>query len=63
MPADAILPDTEPGMEKWVGFNQKYSELWPVLTQKRDSMPEAEKHEGEKGKLEKFFSEAPGAGD
>ena len=34
-PADAIRPDTEPDMEKWVEFNRKYSELWPVITQKR----------------------------
>jgi NAD-dependent dihydropyrimidine dehydrogenase PreA subunit len=25
-PADAIRPDTEPDMEKWVEFNRKYSE-------------------------------------
>ena len=24
-PADAIRPDTEPDMEKWVEFNRKYS--------------------------------------
>jgi ferredoxin len=30
-PADAIRPDTEPDMEKWVEFNRKYSELWPVI--------------------------------
>ena len=30
-PADAIRPDTEPDMEKWVEFNRKYSEAWPVL--------------------------------
>jgi len=31
-PADAIRPDTEPGMEDWVEFNRKYAELWPVKT-------------------------------
>ena len=30
-PADAIRPDTEPDTEKWVEFNRKYSEVWPVL--------------------------------
>ena len=30
-PADAIRPDTEPGMEQWVDFNRKYSESWPVI--------------------------------
>jgi len=62
-PIDAILPDTEPGMEKWVTFNMKYSELWPVLTQKRDAPEDAEKYEGEPDKLTKYFSEAPGEGD
>jgi ferredoxin len=28
-PADAIRPDTEPDMEKWVEFNRKYSEACP----------------------------------
>ena len=46
-PADAIRPDTEPDMEKWVEFNRKYSELWPVITQKKDPMPDAEKHDGD----------------
>jgi len=38
-PADAIRPDTEPDMDKWVEFNRKYAELWPVITQKRDPLP------------------------
>jgi len=29
-PADAIRPETEPDMEKWVEFNRKYPKLWPV---------------------------------
>ncbi len=62
-PAEAIKPDTEPGMEKWVDFNRKWSEAWPNITTKRDPMPEAEKFDGEEGKLEKYFSEAPGEGD
>jgi len=62
-PADAIRPDTEPGTEEWVGFNLKYSELWPNITQKRDPDPEAETHDGESGKMDKYFTEAPGEGD
>ena len=50
-------------MEKWVEFNRKYSELWPVITSKRDPLPGAEDRDGESGKLEKYFSEAPGRGD
>jgi ferredoxin len=38
-PADAIRPDTEPDMAKWVEFNRKYAERWPVLTIKKDPCP------------------------
>ena len=51
-PVDAIRPDTEPGMEKWVEFNRKFSEVWPVIIEKIDAPPDAESHEGEEGKLE-----------
>ncbi|VAW19220.1 hypothetical protein MNBD_ALPHA12-1973, partial [hydrothermal vent metagenome] len=40
-----------------------YASIWPNITQKRDPMPDAEKFDGEKGKLEKYFSEEPGEGD
>ena len=62
-PADAITPDTEPDAEKWVAFNRKYSEIWPVITIRKDPLPEAEERNGETGKLEKYFSENPGEGD
>ena len=61
-PVDAIKPDTEPNTAEWVEFNRKYSEMWPVLITKRDPMPDAEAHDGEPGKMEKYFSEAPGEG-
>ncbi|MEM9370611.1 MAG: ferredoxin FdxA [Pseudomonadota bacterium] len=62
-PADAIRPDTESGLEEWIALNGKYAEAWPVLTIKRDAMPEAEKYDGESGKLENYFSPKPGEGD
>ncbi len=61
-PVDAIRPDTEPGMEPWVEFNRKYSEVWPVIFEKADPPPDAESHEGEEDKMEKYFSERPGPG-
>ena len=61
-PADAIRPDTEPDMDKWVEFNRKYSITWPVIITKKDMLPNAEARDGETGKLEKYFSENPGAG-
>ena len=62
-PADAIRPDTEKGLEEWIDINKKYAEAWPVLTVKRDPMPEAEKFDGESDKFKKYFSENPGEGD
>ena len=61
-PADAIRPDTEPGMEPWVDFNRKDSDMWPVIVTKSEPLPDAEQHDGEEGKLEKYFSENPGKG-
>ena len=61
-PADAIRPDTDEDMEKWVDFNRKYSESWPVIITKKDELPEAEERDGEEGKLKKYFSEAAGTG-
>ena len=61
-PADAIRPDTEPGMEDWVEFNRKYSDAWPVIITKKDPLPDAEERDGESGKMEKYFSEEPGEG-
>jgi len=62
-PADAIRPDTEADAEKWVEFNRKYSEAWPNITQKKEPPEDAETYDGQEGKLEKYFSEAPGEGD
>ncbi|MEO0358445.1 MAG: DUF3470 domain-containing protein, partial [Pseudomonadota bacterium] len=61
-PADAIRPDTEPDMEKWVDWNRKYAEQWPVIITKKDPLPDADERDGEADKLEKYFSEAAGEG-
>jgi len=49
-------------MDEWVEFNRKYSEQWPVIITKKDPLPDAEARDGETGKREKYFSEAPGEG-
>jgi ferredoxin len=63
-PADAILPDTAPGMTEWIDFNAKYSALWPNITQMRptDVPADAEAWHNVEEKL-KYFSEKPGKGD
>ena len=62
-PVDAIRPDTEPGLEQWLVINTQYSEAWPNITAKKDSLPEAEEYDGKEGKFEQHFSEKPGPGD
>jgi len=62
-PAEAILPDTEGGLEQWLELNTKYSESWPNITIKRESPADADEFKGQEGKFEKFFSEEPGQGD
>ena len=61
-PPEAILPDSEPGAEKWLELNREMSEIWPNIGQKIDAMPDAEKMRDESAKYEKYFSKAPGAG-
>ena len=36
-PVDAIKPDTEPGLEKWLGLNAEYAKTWPNITVKKDA--------------------------
>tara|TARA_B100000424_G_scaffold169552_1_gene130530 strand:+ start:456 stop:797 length:342 start_codon:yes stop_codon:yes gene_type:complete len=63
-PADAILPDSAPGASEWVDFNQKWSDIWPNITEMRpEDVPEdAEEWHGVENKME-HFSEEPGRGD
>jgi len=62
-PAEAIVPDTEDGTEKWVELNTKYSQEWPNLTEKKDPLPEAEEFKDVDNKLELHFSAEPGSGN
>lgn len=62
-PAEAILPDTEDGLEKWLELNTKFSASWPNITSQKDAPDDADEWKGVEGKFEKFFSEAPGEGD
>ena len=45
-PVDAIKPDTEPGLEKWLEINAKYAQVWPNITIKREPPPDAKDWEG-----------------
>ena len=35
-PADAIKPDTEPGLDKWLKINTEYADKWPNITAKKE---------------------------
>lgn len=62
-PADAIKPDTESGLDKWLQINTEYADKWPNLTKKIAELAEAKEFDGVEGKFEKYFSAEPGAGD
>ena len=34
-PVDAIKPDTDPGLEKWLLLNAEYEKIWPNITVKK----------------------------
>ncbi len=58
-PVDAIVPDTEPDMEKWVEVNRKYAEGWPNITKKGAIPTDADEYKGLAGKFETHFSAEP----
>jgi len=62
-PVEAIKPDTEPDLEKWLELNRNFSEKWPNITVKRDAPPDADDFVSEKDKYKKYFSSEPGEGD
>ena len=65
-PVDAIVSDIaldDSEKDRWTDINRKYSLIWPVITQKKDALPEAEEFDGVQNKFEQYFSESPGEGD
>ena len=59
-PVEAILPDTEGDVEKWVEMNREYSEKWPNITRKGEPPADADDFTEETGKFDKYFSKEPG---
>ncbi|MFQ3595974.1 MAG: ferredoxin FdxA [Sphingomonadaceae bacterium] len=62
-PAEAIMPDTEPNLDKWIELNAKYSAEWPNITVKGETPADADEWKGKEGKFEAFFTDAPGKGN
>ena len=62
-PIEAIIPDTDSRAEQWLELNREYSTgPWPVLTRKKDALPEAEEYKDKADKMA-LFSDKPGEGD
>lgn len=59
-PAEAILPDTDSNAEKWLEMNREYAAVWPNITRKKESFPNADEYKGVEGKFDKFFDPASG---
>ena len=55
-PVDAIVSDTEEGATDWLELNDKYSREWPNITERKESLPNANEHENEEDKFKKYFS-------
>jgi ferredoxin len=62
-PVEAIKPDTEPNLEKWLEVNRTFSEKWPNIASKKEAPADADKYRDESGKFEKYFSDKPGEGN
>ena len=53
-PAEAIYPedDLPDGQEIYIEINAELSEKWPVITEQKDPLPDAEEWDGKSGKLD-----------
>ncbi len=60
-PAEAIVPDTEPGLDEWLEINTKYALEWPNITRQIDPPSDADKWKDVPGKADKL-SPNPGKG-
>lgn len=62
-PANAIKPDSEPGLESWLDLNARYADRWPNVTQKRDAAMDAAAFDDLAAKLTAYFSSNPAEGN
>lgn len=60
-PAEAILPDTEANLDKWLEINAKFAEIWPNITRKGPVPADSKDWDGKPDKA-KLLSEKPGEG-
>ncbi|MCP4009725.1 MAG: ferredoxin family protein [Proteobacteria bacterium] len=60
-PIEAIVAedDLPPDQEEYLALNEELSQIWPVITEMTDSMPDADEWEKKKDKLQYLIREAP----
>ena len=58
-PAEAIIPDTDSGADKWVEVNREYAESWPNITRKAEAPADADSWKGVDNKFDQHFSPNP----
>ena len=56
-PIEAIIPDNLDEASKWLGVNEKYSQIWPNITNKKEPPADAKDWENVENKFENHFSE------
>ena len=61
-PADAIRPDTESGLEKWLEVNAEYAKVWPNITVKENRPPMPKNGTANRKNSSNISSPKPGTG-
>ncbi len=59
-PVEAIKPETDGDLTKWVDINRQYAETWPNITRMGEPPADREEWKDKTGKFEKYFSPNPG---
>jgi ferredoxin len=59
-PAEAIFPDTDGELGKWLEVNRDYASQWPNITRKAPAPADADEFKGVPDKFAKYFSPEPG---
>ena len=62
-PVDAIKPDTEPGLDKWLAAQHRICAEMAEYHDQARRAADAKEFEGVEDKFEKYFSPEPGEGD
>ena len=59
-PVDAIKPDTEPELDRWLEVNRQYSETWPNITIKKAGPAGCRRLCGRTGQIRQILHARPG---